>query len=121
MEKHQEMLVRSQKLRKEMTKEENRLWYQFLRKYPIQFKRQYIIGSYIVDFYCYQARLAVELDGSQHCEPEGLNHDLRRTAYLESQGFQVLRYSNLDVIRQFQAVCTHIDRVAQARVKLFGG
>ena len=69
----QEKLLRnSQKLRKNMTKEERHLWYDFLRTYPIQFKRQYTVGCYVVDFYCYQARLVVELDGSQHCEPDAV-------------------------------------------------
>ncbi len=116
-----ELLSRSRSLRKNMTKEENKLWYQFLRKYPIQFKRQYTIGSYIVDFYCYKARLIVELDGSQHCEPNELEYDRRRTEYLESQGYQVRRYSNLDVMRQFSAVCEDIDRVATTRAEITNG
>ena len=66
---------RAQILRKNMTKEERHLWYDFLKAYPIQFKRQYPIGNYIVDFYCYKARLVVELDGSQHCEPEAISYD----------------------------------------------
>ncbi len=110
-----DLLANSRHLRKNMTKEENKLWYQFLRKYPLQFKRQYPMGSYIVDFYCYKARLIVELDGSQHCEPEKQKYDQRRTEYLESQGFQVLRFSNLDVVRQFSAVCCQIDSIARAR------
>ena len=67
------MRQRAQVLRKNMTKEERHLWYDFLKAYPIQFKRQYPIGNYIVDFYCYKARLVVELDGSQHCEPEAIS------------------------------------------------
>ncbi len=69
MEQQKKMLSRSHDLRKRMTTEENTLWYRFLRKYPLQFKRQYVIGNYIVDFYCYKAKLIVELDGSQHCDP----------------------------------------------------
>ena len=69
------MRQRAQVLRKNMTKEERHLWYDFLKAYPIQFKRQYPIGNYIVDFYCYKARLVVELDGSQHCEPEAISYD----------------------------------------------
>ncbi len=116
-----ELLFRSRGLRQNMTKEENKLWYQFLRKYPIQFKHQYIIGSYIVDFYCYQARLIVELDGSQHYEQTEQAKDAARTAYLKSRGFQVVRYSNLDVTRSFRLVCEDIDRIARSRLETVNG
>ena len=74
---------RSQDLRKAMTKEERHLWYDFLKTYPIQFKRQYPIGCYITDFYCYRAKLVVELDGSQHCDPQEIEYDRKRTAFLQ--------------------------------------
>ena len=105
----------SQKLRKNMTKEERHLWYDFLKEYPVPFKRQFPIGNYIVDFYCHQAKLVIELDGSQHCTPEGIIYDQKRTAYLESQGLCVVRYSNLDVQHQFRAVCENIDLAVQGR------
>ena len=98
------ILRRSQLLRKNMTKEERHLWYDFLKEYPVQFKRQVPFDNYIVDFYCFRAKLVVELDGSQHCEPEGLAYEQKRTAYLESKGLTVLRVSNLDVMRNFHAV-----------------
>ena len=82
----------------------------------IRFRRQYIIGDYIVDFYCHKAKLVVELDGSQHDSPEGIKYDQRRTRYLEAQGLLVQRCSNLDVSRHFQSVCEHIDRTARLRV-----
>lgn len=69
-----------------MTKEERHLWYDFLKAYPIQFKRQFPIGSYIVDFYCYKAKLVVELDGSQHCEPDDMVYDQKRTRFLQQKG-----------------------------------
>jgi len=109
------MLRHSQKLRREMTKEERHLWYDFLKSYPVQFKRQQPIGNYIVDFYCFQAKLAVELDGSQHCEPEKIEYDRIRTAYLQEKGLYVLRFSNLDVMRNFHGVCEVIDRIVQNR------
>lgn len=90
---------RAQTLRKNMTKEERHLWYDFLKAYPIQFKRQYPIGNYIVDFYCYKARLVVELDGSQHCEPEAISYDQKRTQFLRQKGLYILRISNLDVMK----------------------
>ena len=99
----------SQQLRKNQTKEENLLWHNFLKKYPMRFRRQYIIGNYIADFYCHQARLVVELDGSQHYDPTRQEKDLQRTAYLTAQGLKVLRFTNLEVTRQFSAVCQAID------------
>ena len=117
MEQNEKMLRFSQKLRKNMTKEERHLWYDFLKTYPVQFRRQYVIGNYIADFYCYQAKLIVELDGSQHCEPEAINYDRMRTAYLQQQGFAVLRLSNRDVMSQFRAVCEVIDRAVRERIQ----
>ena len=112
-----EILRRSQALRKQMTKEERHLWYDFLKTYPIQFKRQYPIGYYIADFFCYQAKLIVELDGSQHYEPDEIAYDRRRTEYLQQQGYYVLRLSNLDVMKRFRSVCEYIDTVVQNRMK----
>ncbi len=120
MTDHKEMLSRAQKLRKNMTKEENILWYQFLRRYPLQFRRQYLVGNYIVDFYCYKARLVVELDGSQHRDPAGQEYDQVRTNFLEEQGLYVLRISNLDIQRNFRSVCEMIDRIAMTRSKALG-
>ena len=112
-----ELRQRSQELRKQMTKEERHLWYDFLKTYPVQFKRQYSIGPYFVDFYCYQAKLIVELDGSQHCEPNAIEYDRKRTAYLQKQGFLVLRFSNIDVIKQFCAVCETVDIAVKNRMR----
>ena len=112
-----ELRQRSQELRKQMTKEERHLRYDFLKTYPVQFKRQYSIGPYFVDFYCYQAKLIVELDGSQHCEPNAIEYDRKRTAYLKKQGFLVLRFSNIDVIKQFCAVCETVDIAVKNRMR----
>ena len=108
---------RSQELRRQMTKEERHLWYDFLKTYLVQFKRQYSLGVYIVDFYCYKAKLIVELDGSQHCEPKTMEYDRIRTEYLQKQGFLVLRFSNSDVMTQFRAVCETIDTAVKNRVQ----
>ena len=115
MERNPDLKKNSQKLRKNMTKEEARLWYQFLCRYPLRFRRQYVIGNFIADFYCHQAKLIIELDGSQHCSPDELEYDRKRTVYLESQGLLVLRFSNLDVMRKFQSVCESIDMTAKER------
>ena len=112
-----ELRQRSQELRKQMTKEERHLWYDFLKTYPVQFKRQHSIGPYFADFYCYQAKLIVELDGSQHCEPNAIEYDRKRTAYLKKQGFLVLRFSNIDVIKQFCAVCETVDIAVKNRMR----
>ena len=109
------MRTRAQTLRKEMTKEEKHLWYDFLKTHPFQFRRQVPFGPYIVDFYCHRAKLVVELDGSQHYDPEEQKKDAERTRYLESQGLKVLRFSNLDVIRRFRGVCEAIDMTVEER------
>lgn len=87
------------------------MWYRFLRKYPIQFRRQYIIGNYIVDFYCHQAKLVIELDGSQHYEPADMEKDAVRDGYLKEQGLTVLRIPNNAVNENFRGVCEYIDGI----------
>lgn len=105
--------TRAQALRKNMTLEERILWYQYLRTYPIQWNRQKVIGPYIVDFYCKRAKLIIELDGSQHYDPETAAYDRQRTAYLNSLGYAVLRFSNTDVKTNLSGVCEVIDRTAK--------
>ena len=118
MERNAALKCNAQNLRKNQTKEEQLLWNCFLKKYPMRFRRQYIIGNCIVDFYCHGGKLAVELDGSQHYDPTEAEKDRARTAYLNAQGVQVLRFSNLDVLRRFGDVCAEIDRVAKSRAGL---
>ena len=96
-------------LRKNATPQENHLWYDFLRQYDVRFQRQKAIGNYIVDFYCFQAKLVVEIDGSQHFTEQEQKHDQQRTAYLERAGLQVLRFSNREINEEFRAVCEQID------------
>ena len=108
------MRIRAQELRKKATKEENHLWYDFLRTYPIQFLRQRPFGPYIVDFYCHSARLAIELDGSQHYEDQGQASDRRRDLYLEQvHHLRLLRFSNLDIAQRFEGVCALIRQEAE--------
>lgn len=95
-------------LRKNMTKEERRLWYDFLKGLPVMVHRQKIIGRYIVDFYIANYQLIIELDGSQHYELDGKEKDSIRDSYLRSLGFTVLRYSNSEVLRDFSGVCEDI-------------
>ena len=108
--KHNKQLVPLAKLlRKEMTKEERHLWYDFLCSYPVRFSRQKVLGKYIADFYSAEAKLVIELDGSQHYEDENMDKDEERTTFLEDYGLQVLRIPNNEVIRNFRGVCEYID------------
>ena len=108
--KHNKQLVPlAKQLRREMTKEERHLWYDFLRTYPVRFSRQKVLGKYIADFYSAEARIVIELDGSQHYEKENSEKDAERTAFLESYGLTVIRIPNNEVSRNFRGVCEYID------------
>ena len=100
-------------LRKNMTKEEKHLWYDFLHTYPIRFSRQKILGKYIADFYCAEAKLVIELDGSQHYTDENTKKDTIRTNVLEQFGLRVIRIPNNFVNQQFEDVCTYIDNAVK--------
>ena len=100
----------AQKLRKEMTKEERHLWYDFLKDLPVTFNRQKVIGHYIADFYCASSKLIIELDGSQHYEDKGKKSDKKRDEYFAALGISVLRYSNEDIKNNFDGVCEDILR-----------
>ena len=115
MEHNKKLTPYAQDLRKRMTKEERRLWYGFLRDYPVQFKRQVTCGNYILDFYCPAARLAIELDGYQHAEPERLAKDRIRTEYLNSCGIYVLRIPNRRVWVNLPGVCEGIHDLLKKR------
>ena len=101
---------RARELRKNATKQEDKLWYQFLRRHPMKFRRQQQIGPYIADFYCPAARLVIELDGSGHFQPDGLEYDRWRDAYIRGQNIRILRFTNLQVDKEFEAVCAEINR-----------
>ena len=108
--KHNQQLVPfAKQLRKEMTKEERHLWYDFLRSYPVRFSRQKVLGKYIADFYSAGAKLVIELDGSQHYEDINAEKDAERTAFLEGYGLTVIRLPNNEVMRNFRGVCEYID------------
>ena len=96
-------------LRKNMTPWERKLWYDFLRTYPVRFQRQKAIGNYIADFYCARARLVIELDGGGHYTAEQAEKDALRTKDLESMNLTVVRICNLDIDRIFRGVCEYID------------
>jgi len=113
--KDNSQLENARRLRRDMTPHERKLWYLFLRKYPVKVYKQRIIGRFIVDFYCASAKLVIELDGSQHYETQAITYDTERSAYLESHGLKVLRFSNRDVDRNFRGVCERIDLVVKER------
>ena len=116
--KNYHLVDASKELRHNMTPQERRLWHLFLKTYPIKIYRQRIISNFIVDFYCHQAHLVIELDGSQHYTDEGKVYDAERTEVLKHYGISVLRFSNSDVDRHFKEVCVMIDHEIKKRIEL---
>ena len=106
-------------LRKNMTKEEKHLWYDFLRIYPVRFIRQKVIGKYIVDFYCAKANLVIELDGSGHYTEGGKEYDAQRTAFLNQYGLKVIRIPNTEIHKNFNGVCEYIDKIVKQSLRHF--
>ena len=110
--KHNKSLVPFAKsLRKNMTPEEKHLWYDFLRTHPARFTRQKVLGNYIADFYSAKAKLVIELDGSQHYEPENREYDAERTLFLEQYGIKVVRIINSEINKNFYSVCEYINKI----------
>ncbi len=106
----------AKQLRKDSTPWERKLWYCFLKDYPVRFQRQKCIDNYIVDFYCFCAKLVIELDGGGHYEPESKRRDSIRTSELRQYGLEVLRFCNMDIDNNFYGVCTVIDNVVKERI-----
>lgn len=100
-------------LRKNMTRQERKLWYTFLNKYPVRFQRQKAVGNYIADFYCAKAKLIIELDGSGHYMPDHILNDRIRTEKLEQMDLTVVRICNLDIDQNFYNVCSYIDSIVK--------
>ena len=117
MYKHNKRLTPlAQTLRKNMTKEEKHLWYDFLKDYPVKFYRQKVIEDFIADFYCNKARLVIELDGSQHYEPKGMLKDRIRTQRIENHNLFVIRIPNIEINRNFEGVCDYIDDLVRTNL-----
>ena len=114
---NKENIPLARELRRNQTPWERKLWYEFLRAYPVRFQRQKALGEYIVDFYCAKARLVLELDGSGHFEEAQMQYDLARTKELKKLELSIFRISNLDVDRNFQGVCEAIDLLVKERIK----
>ena len=100
-----------------MTKEEKHLWYDYLKTLPLVVHRQKVFGNYIADFYIAKIKTIIELDGSQHYSEEGLQYDRERNDFFMQNGIIVLRYSNYDVNRNFEAVCKDIERHIKSLLK----
>ena len=115
VKKNNQMLPKARELRRNMTPQEKKLWYQFLRKYPVKIYKQRIIDSFIVDFYCAFAKLIIEIDGSQHYTEQGQAYDAERSACLSHYGLQIIRFSNADVDYRFDTVCEAIHTAIQSR------
>ena len=113
---NKKLLPYAKDLRKNMTKEEKHLWYDFLCMYPIKFLRQKILGKYIADFYCAEAKLVIELDGSEHYTPEAKLYDEERSVFLSEYGIKVVRILNIEVTRNFYGVCQYIDKIVKERI-----
>ena len=109
--KHNKSLVPyAKELRKNMTKEERHLWYDFLNDYPVRFSRQKVLGKYIVDFYSASAKIIIELDGSQHFEEAGQKYDKNRDEYLKEYGLNIIRIPNNEINENFDGVCEYLDK-----------
>ena len=116
--KNNKLLPTARQLRQEMTPQERKLWYLFLRDYSVKVYKQRIIGSFIVDFYCHAAKLAIELDGMQHYTEQGLAYDMERSAFLAGRGITVLRFTNKEIDQDFCTVCKTIGHTIQERMLL---
>ena len=108
LERDSKLRDRSRELRSNATKQENHLWYDYLKQRPERWYRQKIIGGFIVDFYCPKAKLVVELDGMHHLASQQHAYDVERSAYLEGQGLTVLRFLNWETDEMFFNVCRRI-------------
>ncbi|HZQ75057.1 MAG TPA: endonuclease domain-containing protein [Burkholderiales bacterium] len=105
-----ELKPRARELRRECTGPERKLWYEYLRGSPHKFTRQKPLGRYIADFYCAEKRLVIELDGDSHFDRQGMQRDALRTSDLEASGVRIIRFTNLEVMQEFEGVCLRIEQ-----------
>ena len=104
-------------LRKNATRQEKHLWYDFLSTYPVKFRRQRMIDNFIADFYCKEAKLIIEIDGSQHYSMQGLQEDQYRTDILEGYDLKVIRITNQQIDKNFYQVCLYIDQIVKESIE----
>jgi len=100
----------SRELRRNPPPAERKLWYEFLRDLPEKFTRQKPLGPYIADFYCSAHRLVIEIDGESHFNAPAACYDGRRTAMMEALGLRILRFTNAEVMQQFEGVCQRMEK-----------
>ena len=105
----------SRTLRRDSTPAERKLWFEFLSHLPEKFTRQKPLGSYIADFYCSRLRLVIEIDGDSHFTARGEAHHAERAAALAAFDLTVIRFTNVEVREQFEAVCSRIEKVLAER------
>ena len=112
--KHNKALVPFAKdLRRNMTKEEKHLWYDFLKSHRYRFSRQKVLGRYIADFYSAELNLVIELDGSEHYTPEAKAYDEVRSDFLSEYGIKVIRINNMEIDKNFYGVCAYIESIIE--------
>ena len=116
-----DLKTKASELRKNMTRHERHLWYDFLMTYKYRWRRQQIINTFIADFYCAKAMLAIELDGSQHYDKGNMLYDKKRTQKINEYNIIVLRFSNKEIDRRFKEVCETIDLITEQRIKELNG
>ena len=106
-----ELVEQAREMRKNPTEAEKKLWYGFLRSFRHRVLRQRPIDNYIVDFYCAKLKLVIEVDGDSHFREDAYRFDEKRTKILEGYGLRVLRFTNIEVLKNFEAVCEAIGRI----------
>ena len=105
-----DLVTKARELRKNMTPTEKKLWYGYLRSFKFRVLRQRPIAFFIVDFYCAALKLVIEVDGDSHFTEAGQAYDAERTSILEGYGLKVIRFTNDEVLHDFEAVCDRLDR-----------
>ena len=105
------LFQRARNLRNKATPEENKLWYQYLAKSNIRFLRQKPIDNYILDFYCPEKKIGIEIDGSQHYTEEGMQYDKIRTEILNKYKIKIIRFTNEQIRKNFIEVCEYIEGI----------
>lgn len=116
LEYNEDNIILAKNLRKNATPQENHLWYDFLRHYPVRFQRQKAIDNFIADFYCHAAKLVIEIDGNQHTAPSAIQKDKFRTYVLEGYDLMVIRFTNQQIHRSFTEVCAYVDEIVKQRL-----
>ena len=104
------LIPRARELRRDLSPAERKLWYEFLSGLPHKFTRQKPLGRYVADFYCSKKRLVIEVDGDSHFHESATERDAARTAALAAYGIRVIRFTNAEVMQQFEAVCMQIEK-----------